>query len=518
MPVPADILAVERPVNSIVVVYGKNKNLYAVRKRVGCDYVGGRRLPKTGPTIGHIIDHKYVPIDANTLLDVSKDEIDLKDWGSVILCDNLFKDIRNELLAVYNEHDADIIYCISILRVCNPGITDCELKEAFDTSFLSELYPKVALSKNSVSTFLNDVGKRTLRIKAFMKKRAAKVKVDHHLLVDGTLKTDDSKINSFSDFSRKARKKGTRDISVIFAFDLEEMEPVCSKCFPGNMLDAVAYESFIIENGITQGIIVADKGFPESSAEKQFELNPNLHYINPIKRNLKVIEEYNLTERDNLLDGFEDVTYCMAKSRADDKYDENNLYRSDKEENKKEKYYYSYWDGDAAGTEQHAWIQKAKKEKTYSSAALKEAQKDFGTIVLESDLKLDPKVVYMAYLKRWEIELVMRFYKSACQFDETRVHDDYSVIASEFCDFLATLLTFRLLKRFDELQLLNKMTYKKLMKILIRAKKQKDDDGKWKLVKPLEYHRQVLEALGLIEPKSDLDRPKRKPGRKKAKV
>lgn len=156
--------------------------------------------------------------------------------------------------------------------------------------------------------------------------------------------------------------------------------------------------------------------------------------------------------------------------------------------------------------------------KTYSSAALKEAQKDFGTIVLESDLKLDPKVVYMAYLKRWKIELVMRFYKSACQFDETRGHDDYSVIASEFCDFLAALLTFRLLKRFDELQLLNKMTYKKLMKILIRAKKQKDDDGEWKLVKPLEYHRQVLEALGLIEPKSDPDRPKRKPGRKKAKV
>jgi hypothetical protein len=52
----------------------------------------------------------------------------------------------------------------------------------------------------------------------------------------------------------------------------------------------------------------------------------------------------------------------------------------------------------------------------------------------------------------------MRYYKSALEFDETQVHDDYSVMGSEFCDFLSTVLTFRLNRRFDEVKILEKYT------------------------------------------------------------
>lgn len=61
------------------------------------------------------------------------------------------------------------IYCIAILRVCDPGIKDYELKEAYDTSVLSELYPGVALSKNTISTFLNNLGKVLSKIAQFMR-------------------------------------------------------------------------------------------------------------------------------------------------------------------------------------------------------------------------------------------------------------------------------------------------------------------------------------------------------------
>ena len=51
---------------------------------------------------------------------------------------------------------------------------------------------------------------------------------EHHLLVDSTLKSNESGVNTLSDFSRKARTKGSRDISVIYAVNLEKKEPVCS--------------------------------------------------------------------------------------------------------------------------------------------------------------------------------------------------------------------------------------------------------------------------------------------------
>ncbi len=39
------------------------------------------------------------------------------------------------------------------------------------------------------------------------------------------------------------------------------------------MLDATSYSAFISENRTTTGIIVGDKGFPESAAHEHFEAN-----------------------------------------------------------------------------------------------------------------------------------------------------------------------------------------------------------------------------------------------------
>ena len=493
MPIPQSILAVQRPVNTVVISYGKDKNLYAVRQRTGCKYVDGRRVPINGPTIGHIVDGAYVPIDAAAPENVSVSPVDLKDWANAAFCDAAFKDMIEELCRVYSRADSLKIYCISVLRVCNPGIKDYELKEAYDTSFLSELYPEVALSRNSVSAFLNDLGKTCSRIAGFMRNRTATVGIDHHLLIDGTLKSNESTVNTLSDFSRKARAKGTKDISVLYAFDLELMEPVCSKCFPGNMLDSVSYEAFMSENGITKGLVVADKGFPESAASEYFKRHPDLHYLNPIKRNAKAIASYRLLDYAGILEGYEGITYSKMECAEHAKW------------------YYSFRDARMAAKEEQDWLRRAKKNESFDLEKLREKQAVFGTVVLECDLDLPSETIYKAYDKRWEIELVMRYYKSACEFDETRVHDDYSVIGSEFCDFLSTVLTFRLLKRFDEAKALAKNTYKRIMSILARAKKVKLDGVNWTLIRLNPSHEELLRSLDLL-PKQEAP-PKKKRGR-----
>ena len=491
MPIPAAILAVERPKNTVVIAYGKDKSLYAVRQRVGCKNVDGRHLPVNGPTIGHIIDGKYIPIVKEESKPLNHTEVDLKDWADVAHADTVFKDILDELKKVYATSDALKIYCIAIMRVCNPGIKDNELKEAYDNSFLSELYPGVALSKNTVSTFHSNLGKSCSRIIHFMQNRAT-VGMDHHLLIDGTLKSNESKVNTLSDFSRKAAVRGSRDISVLYAFDLDTMEPVCSKCFPGNMLDYTAYESFISENNITRGLIIGDKGFPASAAESYFAGHPDLHYLNPVKRNSKLIERHKMLSFEALLPGHEGITYKKAKVQG------------------KDKWLYSFRDTVRAAQEEKDYLRRAKSEGTYGDKEFRSRQLSFGTIVLECDLDLAPEIVYKAYAERWEIEIVMRYYKSACGFDETRVHDDYSVIGSEFCDFLSTLLTFRLIKSFDKAGVLERMTYGKAMSILHRAKKIKYDDSGWRLLRINPSHGQLLQDIGLLpKPK---EAPKRRPG------
>ena len=115
--------------------------------------------------------------------------------------------------------------------------------------------------------------------------------------------------------------------------------------------------------------------------------------------------------------------------------------------------------GCQAAKEEQDWLERSKKNKSYSVEEWRKKQRTFGTIVLESDLNLDAETAYQAYESRWEIELVMRYYKMTCGFDETRVQDDYSVIGSEFCNFLATILTYRLIHAFDQGKLLEERTY-----------------------------------------------------------
>jgi hypothetical protein len=92
--------------------------------------------------------------------------------------------------------------------------------------------------------------------------------------------------------------------------------------------------------------------------------------------------------------------------------------------------------------------------------------------------------VYRKYEERWKNEIVMRYYKLACEFDETRVHGDYSVIGSEVCDFLASVLTFRFIKVFDKAGLLKEMNYLRIMSLLKWVKKVRvGEDSVWRLVK-----------------------------------
>ena len=215
--------------------------------------------PVSGSTFGPIVGGAYVPCKA-----LEGDSPDLKDWANVVYCDGLFQDVTKDLDAHYDHAVSLQIYCAAILRVCCPGIKGRELKGRYDSSFLSEAYPGVALSRNTVSSLFSPLGKNVSRIVAFMRKRAEACVVDDHLLVDGTLKNDEN-----------------CDISALYAFDLERREPICSQRFLSNMLDLTAYSDFIERNGIKMGIIVADKGFPSSAAGVEFATNPTSIFSTP---------------------------------------------------------------------------------------------------------------------------------------------------------------------------------------------------------------------------------------------
>lgn len=119
-----------------------------------------------------------------------------------------------------------------------------------------------------------------------------------------------------------------------------------------------------------------------------------------------------------------------------------------------------------------------------------------GVIVFESDLDASPTVIYQCYERRWLLELVFRSYKNNICLYKTRVQNDFSLIGSEFVNFIATLITTRIIK---------KMTYGDLMDDLTESWRKVDspedassDDECWLNVSEGVFSE--LETLGISKP------------------
>ena len=507
MAVPDYIRNIPRPVNTIVEDNGREgPNRFAVRERLSTRYVpGGNPQPRNGKVIGHIRDGKFVPKQEKT----SASGPDMLSYGASAFVKSVSRDLLDDLMEVYPIKDAYMIMAIATMRIIKPSISNGRLSSEYSRTFVCRDYPGIGMSPNTVSDFLQRLGQDGGKRRMFYQKRAMKVAADHHVAIDGMLKQDTSIVNDLSAFSYKARVKGCRDVSVIYAYDIEAMEPICAEVFPGNSIDAVSYRSFILDNDIRNGIIIADKGFPPIQIIKELGDRPGLHFLTPIKRNDSRIGNNDMLTFEGVLEGIGDhVLYkkCCIKGG---------------------RFLYAYKSARKAAIEEADYLARREKNRDFVSSKYENKRSVFGVIVFESDLDIDPRTAYLCYDERWVLELVFRQYKNDQCLDRTSVQGDFSLIGSEFINFISTVTTCRLIGRARDAGLLNKMSYKDLMddlssawRIVDSPEQPKSDDGCW--VHTIKSVFEELEALGLSTPVPSeaprkRGRPKKEPAEQKPK-
>ena len=104
-------------------------------------------------------------------------------------------------------------------------------------------------------------------------------------------------------------------------------------------------------------------------------------------------------------------------------------------------------------------MEKVSKRNSYDEEKYLEKHECFGLIVFESNADLPLKEIYIAYKKRWEIEELFRNFKSILDQSEENVHGTYRVIASEFINFISTIMISRIKNHLTKLGLLKKIRY-----------------------------------------------------------
>lgn len=497
MSVPPEIRKVERPVNTTV--YDSKKEgpkRYFVRERIGCKHVKGKcPQPIYGKVIGYIYEGKYISKTSS----VSVAEPDCLSFGSAVFAYSVCSTIKQQLLETFSLDDALTILGIALLRVLNPNLSDGRLNSRYEKSWLSVSLPGLHLSANTVSKFILALGRDGTKRKAFFERRLRSVTGFHHIAIDGTLKQDSSEVNDLSGFFYKSRLKGCRDISVLYAFNVEEMEPLCAQVFPGNCIDAAAYREFITENKIEKGIIIADKGFPPSQIAKELKAHPQLHFLTPVKRNNINIKKLGLLDFDGTFQGVHSqILYSKRKSGSG-------------------RYYYAFQDTGLEQAEQKDYLTRRVRHKDFDNENFRQKKEKFGLIVFESDQDLEAELAYRCYQQRWLLELMFKKYKSVEGLNDTRVQSDHSVYGSEFINFVATVITCEMIKKAENAQILKDITYGEMMHelaLIWRKTKApqvaKSDDEYW--VHPFNTGMNMLIKLGLVVEAEEekIERPKTK--------
>lgn len=418
-----------------------------------------------GKVIGHIINGEYVPKAEKT-----KTEPEELSYGACALIQREADDIYKDLLSVYPAKDATTMMAIAMLRVIKPHIASNRYSTEYTRTFTKVFYPGCVLSKNSVTDFLKRIGMDTYKRLEFFSRRIEQVSPSHRLAIDGTLKEDNNRVNDFSAYSRKSRLKGVKDIFVMYAFDTESKEPVCSEVFPGNNLDSTAVSTFIKMNNISKGILVADKGFALKNIEGDLKANKDLHFILPQKRDASVVKKN---------DGYSyDTVFNYG----------NKTIQGKKVQLKNGRFLYSFKDVYRAGKEEKNFVGQAIKNGNYDQKIYEEKKEQFGTIVFISDLDLTLEEVYKIYEERWLLELMFAQYKGDIGLTTTNVQGDFAVRGSEFINFIATVMTSRITKKAEECGALDDLTYGDMMDDLSSVwrnikgdiKEPKLNDGYWR--------------------------------------
>jgi transposase len=433
----------------------------------------------TGKLIGRITkEDGFIESDKAKLrkreLIVSK--LCVKEFGICAFINNYLGDYV-ELLAKYFPQHSDIILTLAYCRL----IYQSPLKNAefhYLHSYLSETYPNLPLSSKNLTTLMREIGVQRNRIVAFFHEFNFS---DDNIIFDGTDIFCNSKQIDAAKFSKS--KSGTFDFvaNIMFAFSIGLQLPIYYRIIPGSIKDIKAFKLCLEESNIKDAVVIADKGF--YSKDNINSLNQEaLSFIIPLKRNNILIDYSNIVANDK-----KHLKFFMFENRVIWYYtlspcsETLNVYVDDELKTEEIKDYLR---------------RTASSPETYDMEKFHDKQHCFGTISLLHNLNKNPEQVFIDYKSRGQIENMIDNLKNAIEADRSYMHNEQSLEAWMFINFIALHWFYKILQVLKDSNLNKKYSPMDFLKFLSEVKKVKIND-KWYLAEITKKNADALKAAGI---------------------
>lgn len=333
----------------------------------------------------------------------------------------------------------------------------------FSKSFLSENYTKVGLSSSMVAQKMREIGGNRQAILDFFNE--FKVGKDN-ILFDGTdLFSNSDKMR----FPAKAKtKKGTYDkvVNLMFVFSMKLKQPVYYRILSGDIKDISSFKLCLDESGISDAIIIADKGFHSDSNIEKLD-KEKLNYIVPLRRNSTLID-YSPIKKGDLK---EFKGYFM--------YQKKYIWYYEKQHD--DKRIIVYKNDELKNEEINDYLRRCETlPENYNTETFYQKQHVFGTIAFISNLNEmeTAESIYLSYKSRNQIEVMVDVFKNIFNADKSYMQNDEAIEGWMFINFIVMLWYYKLLHLLKVQELNGKYAPKDLISFMLDIKKIKIN-GNW---------------------------------------
>ena len=421
-----------KPGTSIHCIRGKYY-LYEVKSEWSKEK--GRAQAKAGKYLGRITEDGLLPPkDKKPPMAAT---IATREYGASSVLYSIGSDILEHLKESFPE-DANTVFALAVLRV----IEKCPFKRAeflYERSYLSEIFGAMALSPAKLTAFLQSFGIKREQHVGFMKEYLTDSK---YILFDGTNIISDSQEMDINRIGYNSHRQYDPQVNLMYAFSTDAHRPGYYRILPGNIRDVSAFRKSVEELGLSNTVIIADKGF---GSEQNFDLleNSGLKYIIPLRRNNGHCNREKLKSGDKAdFDG-----YFLFNGRVIWYY----TYLQDG------KRYLMFLDETLKAKEERDYLQNLESGKeNFSDEEFMDKQYRFGTIAFRSNLSDSPKEIYRLYKTRGEIEQTFDFLKNLLDQDHTYLQDRFAVESWAFINHISLMLVYEIYSRLKAANILDK--------------------------------------------------------------
>lgn len=451
----------------------------------------GRSRKKSGKILGSITEQGLVPSktrqeNVNPVLN------DVVEVGAVNYVFQRTEWMRDRL----QKHFPDLweyIYVAAVIR----AIYDSRFRRLqlhYEDSILSYIYPGLSFMPNSVTEFLNTLGRMRGAIRSYMQEMVAEH--ERFLLFDGhrILSASHTVDNAECGYDSKMRYKPQINLPYIFTMGGDIGYPVYYKQYLGSTLDVTAFSDILKEStayaaGCT---VIADKGFASDDGFSALE-DSGLNYVIPLKRGNRFVkgrvptspfgyEEafsfngrgiHSLTIQE---DGFNIHLFLDTDLLAQEISDITK--RTEKKNNatevKKEREMVRGGKGKGRLTDDElASLKPITIQESYAG------KEEMGTITLKTNrTDLNSFQVYSIYKQRQAIEQFFKTYGGTLSYEASYMRNNYTEEAWLFLNHLSTIIGVNAIEEIASIGESKNISYKDLSQTFIKIKAGKID-GKW---------------------------------------